>query len=136
VQWALGAGFSLQTQWTGIWSRSWGFRKAYYDYLSSADVTHNIGYHRVQELYRLQNADPSFDQPSNDRLPTLLQIDAGVAYDAEFAGVRLQALLQVTNVLNRDNVVDQSLVPSDEAFTTRNRTLPGRLPTLSLSLGY
>lgn len=133
----LGAGFSLQTNWTGIWGRAWGYRKAYYDYLTStgAPVSGTVGSNYVFQALSKSSA-PAFNNPADDRLPPLLTIDAGIGYDRTVGDVEIGALLQVANVFNRNNVIDRSLVPLVFGYEERLRTLPGRLPTLSISVSY
>jgi hypothetical protein len=132
----VGAGFSLQTSWTGIWGRAWGFRKAYYDYLTGPRPARTtVGYNRVASFIERPST-PNFNRPSTDRLPAFLNIDAGLGYNRTFGNVELGALLQVSNVLNRRNIIDRSLLPATFGYDMRPRTLPGRLPTLSLTASY
>jgi len=79
---------------------------------------------------------PDFDSPATDHLPAFLNIDAGLGYNRTFGNVELGALLQVSNVLNRRNIIDRSLLPATYGYDMRPRTLPGRLPTLSLTVSY
>lgn len=140
---SIGAGFSIQTNLSGIWGRAWGFRTAYYDYLSTSGAATssgfrggNVAYGQVEALYN-RHGTPTFSRPETDRLPALIRLDAGLGYDRTFGNVELGALLQVANLLDRDNVVDRSLLPlATGGYETRPRTLPGRLPTLSLTLSY
>ncbi|PEN10951.1 hypothetical protein CRI94_17130 [Longibacter salinarum] len=133
----IGAGFSLQTSWTGIWGRAWAFRKAYYDYLTGRSYSQNntAGFNRVANVIEQPEA-PGFNRPGDDVLPPFLNVDVGFGYNRTFGGVEIGALLQVSNVLDRSNVIDRSLIPRFITYTDRPRTLPGRLPTLSLTVGY
>ncbi len=139
---SVGAGFSIQTNASGIWGRTWGYRTAYYDYLGSAPTTAsgrvsgNVAYSQVSSLYD-RHGTPDFSRPETDRLPALILLDAGIGYDRTLGNVELGALLQVANLLDRNNVVDRSLLPlTIGGYETRPRTLPGRLPTFSLTVSY
>lgn len=108
----------------GIWGRSWGFRQSYYDYLAA-------------------HADPGqydpFDlsHPSDDTLPAYYQLDAGIAYEHDLAGVAVQFRADFLNVLNRKNVVDWSLFRDDGGVLRKiERTLPGSTTALSLRVRW
>ena len=139
---AIGAGFSIQSNLSGVWGRTWGFRTAYYDYLSTGTAVGgdfdggNVAYGQVEALYD-RHGTPTFNRPETDRLPALIRLNAGIGYDRTFGNVELGALLQVANLLDRNNVVDRSLLPlAAGGYELRPRTLPGRLPTLSLTVSY
>lgn len=137
---AIGGGFSVQTNLSGIWGRAWGYRNAYYDYLSPSPgvptVTNgNVAYRHVEAFYA-KHGRPDLTRPEADRLPPLIRLDAGIGYNRRFSDVEIGALLQVADLLDRRNVVDRSLLPVDGSYETRPRTLPGRLPTVSLTVSY
>ena len=109
----------------GIWRRTWGFRKAYYDYLAA---------HRPSV-----NEFAPFDltTPSNHKLAPYYQLDAGVTYAASLASVDFQLRAEVLNVLNRKNVIDWSFFnPSDPALPLErvDRTMPGITTAISLKI--
>jgi outer membrane receptor protein involved in Fe transport len=103
----------------GAWQRSWGFRRAYYDYFGHDPDT------------RLQ---PPFDlgQPGQHRLPPLYQLDASLAYARDVGPVTLQARLEVLNVTGRANVTDWRLAWTGTRWTKASRHLYPRLPSLVL----
>ena len=132
----LAAGFSLEGAWTGVWGRSWGFRKAYYDFLgrpSGGLMNPTAGEVRVLSG-ALHAAD--FTTPGTDRLPPIYRLDFGLAFRESWNGVDVSARLRVANVLGRDNVADWSLRPGPDGLTRLPRTLPGFHPSLMIRIGY
>ncbi|MBX2820521.1 MAG: TonB-dependent receptor [Rhodothermaceae bacterium] len=116
---------TTQLRANGIWGRTWGFRQTYYDYLAA----HNGA--TAYEPFVLNN-------PSDDKLPPIYQVDAGVSYERAFKDVRVQLRADVLNVLNRDNVVDWSLVntTNTESFEKIERIMPGITTALSLRVKF
>ncbi|MEM7786555.1 MAG: carboxypeptidase regulatory-like domain-containing protein [Bacteroidota bacterium] len=117
------AGLTARARGVGVWGRSWAFRRAYYDVLPAHSGETTLG---------------AFDltRPEGDRLPALLTLDLGLAYAASVRGTRIEAALDVTNALDRANVLDWSLRPTATGdFEAVTRTLPGRQPTLRLRIG-
>jgi hypothetical protein len=110
----------------GIWNRSWGFRRAYYDYLAA---------HLSSE-----ELDPfDLDTPSDDELPALYQLDIGLTYEPGLGWADLQLRVDILNLLNRPNVVDWSLSQGeapDAPFELLERILPQRTVALSARLGF
>ena len=116
---------TAQFRANGIWGRTWGFRQTYYDYLAA---------HNGVAAY-----DPYvLDNPSDDKLPPIYQIDVGVSYERAFKDVRVQLRADVLNLLNRDNIVDWSLtnVPGTESFEKIDRIMPGITTALSLRVRF
>ena len=118
----LGHGVSTRLRWKGIWGRQWAFRRAYYDYFSAGASSQAGG-------YRL-------DAPSAHTLKPLYRLDAGLAYAKTWRGARVKVQVQLVNVLGRANIFDWSLSPADGGLVRGERTLPGRRPVFSLSVGY
>ena len=116
---------TAQLRANGIWGRSWGFRQTYYDYLAA----HNGA--NAYDPFILNN-------PSDDKLPPIYQLDAGISYERAFRDVQVQLRADVLNVLNRDNVVDWSLanVPNTESFEKVERIMPGITTALSLRVRF
>ena len=109
----------------GIWGRSWGFRQAYYDYLSA----HNGA--TAYEPFVL-------DRPSEDTLPPVYQLDIGLSYEHTFSGFRAQIRGDILNALDRDNVVDWGLESGSEpgSFQKVNRIMPGITTAISLRVQF
>jgi hypothetical protein len=78
---------TLLLQWQSIWGRSWGFRKAYYDYLSIRG-DHSYGTY-------------SFDDPGSDRLPRYSQLNAGLSYRLHIGRSTLQFRFDAFNLLDQ-----------------------------------
>jgi hypothetical protein len=130
------AGFSLEGAWTGVWGRSWGFRKAYYDFLgrpsgglmnpTASEVRYASG----------TLVDTDLTDPGSDRLPPIYRLDLGLAFQNSWNGVDITARLRAANVLGRENVADWSLRPAADGPTRLPRTLPGFHPSLMIRVGY
>ena len=134
------AGWSVQVAASQQWGGSWAFRRAYYDYVSQRSGSNPEGL--------------DLSRPEDDRQTLHRRLDLHVHYRASMNGVRIRASAGLLNVLNRTNAFDQSLVNTDvqdpsrgmsgvgepsrlaPPFDTRSRSLPGRLPTASLSLQF
>lgn len=116
-------GLTAHLSWRGIWGRRWAFRRAYYDYLAlGADAD-------AFAPYRL-------DRPSAQKLPPIYRLDAGLSFTKTWSGVRVEARAQLINVLDRANAFDWRLSPTDNGLAKSIRTLPGRRPVFSLTVGY
>lgn len=123
AEWQAFPNLMAMIQWQSIWGRSWGFRKAYYDYLA---------------LNTIQNfGDYSFDNPSADRLPTFHQLDAGFSYKISVGSSDLSLRINVLNLLDHKNVLNWWLSPSEDSngektYSLNKRTLPGFSPSFSI----
>ena len=108
----------------GVWSRTWGFRRAYYDYFGHSESTRTHG-------------DIDLSRPSEHVLPPLLRLDASLAYTRAFGPATVQARLDVRNVTGRDNVADWRLVEGDDGSWQREpRYLYPRLPSVALRVSF
>ena len=107
--------------WKGIWGRTWAFRSAYYDYLS--------GHAAASDAF-------SLNDPSAHTLAPMYRLDLGLSYTRQWNGIRVEARTQLINLLDRTNAFDWRLSPTDDGFARRVRTLPGRRPVFSLTVGY
>lgn len=127
AEWQAFSKFMVMMQWKSIWGRSWGFRKAYYDYL---------------ELYNTQNlGDFNFNNPSEDQLSAFHQLDVGISYKLSFDKTDLRFQLHIFNLLDHTNVINWWLSPykdeNDEiSYKMNKRTLPGFSPSFSLSFTF
>ncbi len=119
----VGGGLTAHASWRGIWGRRWAFRRAYYDYLT-------VGASEVGD------GDYALDAPSSHALAPLYRLDAGLSYARQWGGVRVMARAHVINVLDRANAFDWRLSPTDAGLARAVRTLPGRRPVVSLTVGY
>lgn len=119
VDWMPTPRWTVSLRGQGAWQRSWGFRRAYYDYFGHDPDT------------RLQ---PPFDlgQPGQHRLPPLYQLDASLAYARDVGPVTVQARLEVLNVTGRANIADWRLAWTGGRWTKASRHLYPRLPSLVL----
>jgi len=118
----LGDLFALDLRGTGVWGRSWGYRRAYYAYLQP------------------ENGDaalPDLAQPARHVLPPLYRVDAGLTATHNWGNVSVTGRVGLVNVLDRANVADWGLRPTGNgAVTRRPRTLPGRRSVVSLEITY
>lgn len=115
------AALDAHLSWQGVWGRTWAFRNVYYD--------------------RLRGDDPALDpypldDPSDHTLPAHTQLGVGLSYRYTWQGVTLHTRADVSNVLDRHNVFDWGLQPTDDGYEKTTRTLPGRRPTLSITVQY
>ena len=120
----LGAGLAVETQGEGVWGRTWGYRRAYYAYLTPQDLG--------EAWERLQ-----LDRPGTHRLSPRYRLDLGLSVQHSWAGVDVKGRLGVANVLGRQNVADWALEPQEEGSVSRwARSLPGRRATISVRIRY
>ena len=120
----LGAGLALEATGEGVWGRRWGYRRAYYAYLTPDDLG------AAGDERRL-------DRPEAHRLPPRYTLDAGVRLSRSWAGVRVEGRIGVANVLGRRNVADWGLEPHPDGSVSRwTRSLPGRRATASVRIRY
>lgn len=126
-------GLSVIAKWQGTFGRTWGFRQAYYDFL----VLHNFNSVGSQD----------FLTPENDHLKPFHQLDLSLVYQISPKGMNTVFRLDLINLMNRQNTIDQSLVPavegvfrereiSERQFKTRDRTMPGFTPSISVQIGF
>ena len=123
--------FFLSPSWTaqfranGIWGRSWGFRQTYYDYLAA---------HNTATAY----APFVLNNPGEDVLPPIYQLDVGISYKRNFKNMSAQIRADILNLLNYDNVVDWSLVNTSgtNSFEKADRIMPGLTTALSLRVNF
>ncbi len=115
--------FSLIARWQSIFGRTWGYRRAYYDFLKF--------YSDLQ----------IFDSPETDRLSDFHQLDFSFVYSPAARLANFEFRVDLINVTSRRNVIDWSLVPTtDESDLTiyerRKRTLPGFTPSVSIEFRF
>lgn len=127
VHWKIKPNLLFMLQWKGIWGRSWGFRKAYYDYLAT----------RLDQSYgRYQ-----FNNPAKDKLPLYAQLNAGISYKLTLGDSNLLFRLNAFNLFDHSNVLNWWLLPyNGENGTTkykkRARTMPGFSTSFSVKFTF
>ncbi|MEM8599369.1 MAG: carboxypeptidase-like regulatory domain-containing protein [Bacteroidota bacterium] len=116
-------------RWRTVLGRAWGYRQAYYDFFED------------EPLGTFQ-----FDNPSDDTVPALHELDLGLSFTHAFEGALLgsptvAARIDLLNVLDRANVLDWSLqgengsgTSAASSYVPLTRYLPGRSLRLSLQL--
>lgn len=120
--WRFHPSFSAVFKWKTVLGRSWGFRQAYYDYLSAFEGAF------------------TFSNPEEDRLPPFHQLDFTLLFQPAASLPGLDLRLDLINLLNRRNVIDWYLVPSDPANPSGDeleigeRTLPGFYPVFTVQI--
>ena len=119
---------STRLQWKGVWGRTWGFRQPYYDFLA-LQLPSDL---ELSEEFDI----PDLNTPSDDQLPPMYRLDAGLSYTQSWGSLQFNAELMISNVLDRDNVFDWSLNPTEDGLERTNRLLPDRRPVLSITIGY
>ncbi|MFB6272413.1 MAG: carboxypeptidase regulatory-like domain-containing protein [Salinibacter sp.] len=121
---SLGGGLAIEAQGEGVWGRRWGYRRAYYAYLTPADLG------KAWDRLRL-------DRPGSHVLPPRYRLDAGISITRSWGGVEVKGRLGVANVLDRRNVADWALQPHEDGTVSRwARPLPGRRAIVSIRIRY
>ena len=117
--------FSATLRTTSKWGRSWGFRRAYYDYFGSRESTR----------YRL-NFD--FGSPSDHVLPPFHQLDISVAYTHKLERTEFQFRVDLLNALDRKNVIDWRLVYDliSNSLVEKPRYLHGVMPVFAVGVRF
>lgn len=112
------ASFSAAVRARGVWGRAWGLRQAYFDLLGSSTL----------------GAGLPIGDPGEDRLPALLEVDAGASWRWSIGGARMELGAALLNVFDRVNVADFWLRPAatGSGVTRVARPLLGRQPVLTL----
>lgn len=121
---SLGSGIALEAKGESVWGRKWGFRRAYYAYLTPDDL--GSAWDRT-----------GLDRPGDHALSPLRRLDLGVTVTQSWRGVQMEGRVGLVNVMNRKNVADWALKPGDDDRLIRlPRSLPGRRATVSVQLRY
>lgn len=120
----MGGGVAVEAKGKGVWGRRWGYRRAYYAYLTPPDLG------EAWDEIRL-------DRPGTHVLPPLYRLDTGVTIAQSWAGVDVKGRVGIVNLLDRDNVADWALQPKNGGGVTRwARSLPGRRTVVSIQVRY
>ncbi len=116
------AGWTVRLDGRGVWGRTWGLRRSYYDVLALDAAPDG----------------PELGRPGEDRLPALIELDLTVGWVGALGDTRVEVRGEVRNLLDRANVLDQLLrrTLDDEAlvYEVQPRTLPGLTPLLTVRL--
>ena len=115
---------TLTLRWQGLLGRTWGYRRAYYDYLEPDPTITGL------EAYNLS-------QPQQHKLPAYTQWDFGIAYGHRIGKASLQGRLNFVNLLDKSNVIDWVLVTNELGEVSRqSRTTTPFFPSMSLRVTY
>ena len=104
------------------WGRSWGFRRAYYDYLGGQSALSTLPW--------------TLQEPGTHTLAPHNRVDVGVGYTLRWRGTHLNARLDLLRALDHRNPFDWGLRPSNDGPRRTTRRLPGRRLTGSITLRY
>ncbi len=102
-------------RWSGAVGRTWGYRRAYYDYLEPGGAG-------------------VFSRPDAHRLPGYSEVGFGLAYTRRIGQTAVQGRLNVINLLGRRNVLEWTIQerPEDSEPTKVDRVAIPFYPSLSL----
>ncbi len=124
VDYTLANQFTLTLRWQGLFGRSWGYRRAYYDYLEPIPM--------LDELSAL-----SLSQPQRHKLPAFTQWDVGIAYGKTLGKLSIQGRLNFVNLLNESNVIDWIMVTDQFGqLQKQSRVTTPFFPSASLRITY
>jgi hypothetical protein len=107
LDWIPVPAFIATVRWQSAWQRPWGYRKAYYDYLST-NPNAVARYDCSDEVCGID-----LTRPEDHTLAPFHQLDLAAAYTIPLRQAALQLRLDVLNVLDRDNVADWSIQTSE-----------------------
>ncbi len=115
---------TLTLRWQGLYGRSWGYRRAYYDYIEpDASLTGSVGI--------------NLSEPQEHKLPAYSQWDLGIAYSKKAGRIGIQGRFNVINLFNESNTIDWVLVRDDNGSIQRlSRKTTSLFPTASLKITY
>jgi len=116
---------ALVSRWRSIWGREWGYRKAYYDFLSSHlnDVTslldqmreNGVSADAIRRVER-QISNYGLTDPESHQLAPIHQLDMSAAYSFGMGDYTLQLRADVVNVLNRRNTAEWRFQMDEEIY--------------------
>jgi hypothetical protein len=118
-------GVVLLMRWRGSWGRTWGFRKAYYDFLSAHLNDVDMILEEMREngvssdaINRIKRQITNYDltSPDSHTLPPVYQLDLSGSYSMRIGKYALQLRADVINVLNRDNVSEWRFQLDEETY--------------------
>ncbi|WP_456427476.1 carboxypeptidase regulatory-like domain-containing protein [Rhodocaloribacter sp.] len=112
-------------RWRGVWGRTWGFRKTYYDFVGAhlddlSSVLAELAQTGVSSDARIRIGNQvvgyNLDKPDTHTLPPILQLDLSLAYNLHVGGTTLQIRTDVLNALNRANVAEYRFFLDPETY--------------------
>ena len=118
-------GVVLLMRWRGSWGRTWGYRKAYYDFLSAYlnDVDSLLEELRANgvsgdAINRIKRQITNYDltAPDSHTLPPIYQLDLSGSYSMRLGKYTLQLRADIINVLNRDNTAEWRFELDEETY--------------------
>jgi hypothetical protein len=112
-------GLDVRAVWQMARGRTWGFRRAYYDYVPHAASGAPVSKELVS-------------RPQDHVLPPFERLDVALMLTRSVGGSRIEASLALLNVLDRSNMFDLSLAPGGSPGSGRH--LPGRQPAFSVTV--
>ena len=120
VHWTPQPALTLLGRWRGTWGRTWGFRRAYYDFFGAqVDDRWAAAVPRDLQPIIARHIDAyALDDPGRHRLPPMLQLDLGAAWVRPVGPAQVQVRLDLLNVLNRANVADWRFTADADAYRT------------------
>jgi hypothetical protein len=118
-------GVVLLMRWRGSWGRTWGFRKAYYDFLSAhlnnvdslLEELRDNGV-STDAINRIKRQITNYDltSPDSHTLSPIYQLDLSGSYSMRIGKYALQLRADIINVLNRDNVAEWRFELDEETY--------------------
>ncbi|GIV59078.1 MAG: TonB-dependent receptor [Rhodothermaceae bacterium] len=147
---------TLLARWRGIWGRTWGFRKSYYDFVGAhlddlSRILAELAETGVSNDARVRIANQvlgyQLDRPETHPLPPILQLDVSLAYTFRVGATTLQARADVLNLLDRENVADRRFFYNPDTYfaagndragllEVENRPLLPRYASLAVRLSW
>ncbi len=112
-------------RWRSVWGREWGYRKAYYDFLSAHlnDVSSLLDQMRengvsADAIRRVERQISNYDltNPEGHRLTPIHQLDVSAAYSLRLGDYSLQLRADVINVLDRSNTAEWRFQMDEETY--------------------
>ncbi len=119
------SGLVVLARWRGSWGRTWGYRKAYYDFLSAHlnDLTALLKEMKengvsTDAINRIERQVTNYDltSPDNHILSPIYQLDLSTAYSMRLGKYSLQVRADLINVLNRDNTAEWRFELDEESY--------------------
>ena len=101
-----------------VWGRSWGLRRAYYDFLTLHGT----------------DGGPEIGRPVERSLPTLHEVDFGVSWLGPVGSGLVEVRAELLHALGSGRVLDYSLRRTSSDGVQRWEEVPRRLPGRALLL--